>query len=107
MDGRAPCSVPPSTGCLGRFGQDAVVDGEAEPDRWQRFDRAGSRNGWQDMAASAERQHDPALRERLASGGSICGKFCPIMMDKFRLSIKDNHELQNTRTHDVQHLWTL
>ena len=46
-------------------GEDAAVDVEAEPDRWLRFDRTGSRNGWRDMAAFAERHHDAALRERL------------------------------------------
>ncbi|TQC48017.1 hypothetical protein EEB14_17415 [Rhodococcus sp. WS4] len=46
-------------------GEDAAVDVEEEPDRWLRFDRTGSRDGWRDMAAFAERQHDAALRERL------------------------------------------
>lgn len=46
-------------------GEDAVVDVEEEPDRWLRFNRTGSRDGWQDMAAFADRQQDAALRERL------------------------------------------
>ena len=46
-------------------GEDAAIDVEEEPDRWLRFNRTGSRDGWQDMAAFAERQHDAALRERL------------------------------------------
>ncbi len=46
-------------------GEDAAIDVEAEPDRWLRFDRTGSRKGWRDMAAFAARQHDAALRERL------------------------------------------
>ncbi|MEN0134589.1 MAG: UPF0158 family protein [Rhodococcus sp. (in: high G+C Gram-positive bacteria)] len=46
-------------------GEDAAVDVEEDPDRWLRFDRTGSRDGWRDMAAFAERQHDAALRERL------------------------------------------
>jgi hypothetical protein len=46
-------------------GEDAAIDVEEEPDRWLRLNRTGSRNGWQDMAAFAERQHDGALRERL------------------------------------------
>lgn len=52
-------------------GEDAAIDVEAEPDRWLRFDRTGPRDGWRDMAAFAERQHDAALRERLerAIGG--------------------------------------
>ncbi|RZL76165.1 MAG: hypothetical protein EOP32_29790 [Rhodococcus sp. (in: high G+C Gram-positive bacteria)] len=46
-------------------GEDAAVDVEEEPDRWLRFDRTGSRDGWRDMAAFAERHHDAALRKRL------------------------------------------
>ncbi|MET1088844.1 MAG: UPF0158 family protein [Arthrobacter sp.] len=46
-------------------GKDAAIDVEEEPDRWLRLDRTGSANGWRDMAAFAERQHDEALRERL------------------------------------------
>jgi hypothetical protein len=39
-------------------GEAAAVDVEAEPDRWLRFDRTGSRDRWRDMAAYAERQRD-------------------------------------------------
>ncbi|MCA4135323.1 UPF0158 family protein [Arthrobacter sp. M4] len=46
-------------------GDGAAIDVEEEPDRWLRLNRTGSRNGWQDMAAFAERQRDEALRERL------------------------------------------
>jgi len=46
-------------------GEDAVIDVEDDPDRWLWFDRTGSRDGWQDMAAFTGRQRDPALRERL------------------------------------------
>ncbi|TAP39608.1 UPF0158 family protein [Arthrobacter sp. S39] len=46
-------------------GEDAAIEVEEEPDRWLRLNRTGSRNGWHDMAAFAERQHDEALRERL------------------------------------------
>ncbi|WP_342661650.1 IS1096 element passenger TnpR family protein [Rhodococcus ruber] len=59
-------------------GQDAAVDIDAEPDRWLRFDRTDSRDGWRDMAAFAERQHDAALRERLAraiEGRGAFGRF--------------------------------
>lgn len=49
----------------GMVGEDAVIDIEEEPDRWLRFDRTGSRDGWHDMAAFAGRQPDTALRERL------------------------------------------
>ncbi|WP_221176615.1 UPF0158 family protein [Arthrobacter oryzae] len=47
------------------LGEDAAIDVGEEPERWLRVDHTGSRNGWQDMAAFAERQHDEALRERL------------------------------------------
>ncbi|WP_257890495.1 UPF0158 family protein [Rhodococcus sp. USK10] len=59
-------------------GEDAAVDVEAEPDRWLRFDRTGSRDGWRDMAAFAQRQHDSALRERLEQaieGKGAFGRF--------------------------------
>lgn len=46
-------------------GEDVAVDVEADPNRWLRFDCAGSRDGWRDMAAFGERQHDSTLRERL------------------------------------------
>ncbi|WP_009473404.1 UPF0158 family protein [Rhodococcus sp. JVH1] len=59
-------------------GEDAAVDVETEPDRWLRFDRTGSRDGWRDMAAFAERQQDSALRERLEraiEGKGAFGRF--------------------------------
>ncbi|MFD9666830.1 hypothetical protein ACFWAY_35345 [Rhodococcus sp. NPDC059968] len=59
-------------------GQDAAVDVEEEPDRWLRFDCTGSRDGWRDMAAFAERQNDSALRERLEraiEGKGAFGRF--------------------------------
>lgn len=56
-------------------GQDAAVDVEAEPDRWLRFECVGSRDGWRDMAAFAERQRDPALRERLERALHGAGAF--------------------------------
>jgi hypothetical protein len=46
-------------------GEDAAVDVEEDPDRWLRFGRTGSRDGWRDMAAFAERCRDTVLRERL------------------------------------------
>ncbi|MEW1857411.1 hypothetical protein AB0268_12895 [Pseudarthrobacter oxydans] len=58
-------------------GEEAAVDVEAEPDRWLRLNRTGSRNAWEDMAAFAERQHD-ALRERLErviEGKGAFGRF--------------------------------
>lgn len=59
-------------------GEDAAIDVEEEPDRWLRFDRTGSRDGWHDMAAFAERHHDPGLRERLEraiEGRGAFGRF--------------------------------
>ena len=47
------------------LGEDAAIDVEEEPECWLRLNRTGSRTGWQDMAAFAERQPDEALRERL------------------------------------------
>ncbi|MFC9554030.1 hypothetical protein ACFTWF_24660 [Rhodococcus sp. NPDC056960] len=67
------CSTDPRM-----VGEDAAVDVEVEPDRWLRFDRAGSRDGWRDMAAFAERCHDAALRERLEraiEGRGAFGRF--------------------------------
>ncbi len=46
-------------------GEDAAIDVEEEPDRWIYLAGVGSREGWRDMAAFAERQHDQSLRERL------------------------------------------
>lgn len=46
-------------------GEGTAIEVEEEPDRWLRLNHTGSRNGWQDMAAFAERQPDEALRERL------------------------------------------
>ncbi|GAA4472013.1 hypothetical protein GCM10023094_03620 [Rhodococcus olei] len=56
-------------------GENAAVDVEAEPDRLLRFARTGSREGWRDMAAFAERQHDAALRERLERAIEVKGAF--------------------------------
>ncbi|MEU2006531.1 hypothetical protein ACH47B_35725 [Rhodococcus sp. NPDC019627] len=59
-------------------GEDAAVDVEAEPDRWLRFDRTGSRDGWRDMAAFTARQHDATLRarlERAIEGKGAFGRF--------------------------------
>ena len=46
-------------------GEDAAIDVEEDPDRWLRFDRVGSRDGWQDMADFAQRQRETGLRDRL------------------------------------------
>jgi hypothetical protein len=46
-------------------GHDAAIDVEQDPDRWLRLNPAGSRQGWEDMAAFAARQHDQTLRARL------------------------------------------
>lgn len=49
----------------GMVGEDAAIDVDEDPDRWLRFDRTGSRDGWRDMSDFAERQRDAGLRERL------------------------------------------
>jgi len=46
-------------------GEDVAIDVDEEPDRWRWFDRAGSREGWRDMAVFAERQREDATRQRL------------------------------------------
>lgn len=46
--------------------ENAAIDVEEEPDRWLYIPGGDSREGWQDMAAFAERQHDQSMRERLA-----------------------------------------
>ena len=59
-------------------GEDAAIDVEEEPDRWLRFDRTGSRDGWRDMAAFAHRQRDLTLRQRLETaieGKGAFGRF--------------------------------
>lgn len=56
-------------------GEDAVVDVEAEPDRWVWLERAGSREGWEDMEAFALRQRDRALRDRLTRAIEGAGAF--------------------------------
>jgi hypothetical protein len=53
-------------------GEDAAIDVEGDLDRWLRLDRVGSRDGWRDMAAFAERQRDASLRERMEQ--AIAGK---------------------------------
>ncbi|WP_368680843.1 hypothetical protein R1X32_11840 [Rhodococcus opacus] len=45
-------------------GEDAAVDVEAEPDRWLRFDRTGSRDGWRAWQRSPGGAADAALREQ-------------------------------------------
>lgn len=46
-------------------GEDYAVDVEEDPDRWLHVDCLGSRDGWRDMAAFAQRQRSAQLRERL------------------------------------------
>jgi hypothetical protein len=65
-------------------GEAAAIDVEEEPDRWLRLNRTGSRDGWRDMAAFAERQHDQALRERLErviEGKGAFGRFRDLVHD--------------------------
>lgn len=56
-------------------GEDAAIDVDEEPDRWLGFDCVGSRDGWHDMAAFAERQPGAALRERLQQAMEGKGAF--------------------------------
>lgn len=56
-------------------GEDAAIDVEDDPDRWLRFDRTGSQDGWRDMADFAERQRDTGLRERLERAIHGAGAF--------------------------------
>jgi len=56
-------------------GEDVAIDVEEEPNRWLRFERIGSRDGWRDMAAFAERQRDEALRQRLERAIEGTGAF--------------------------------
>ena len=59
-------------------GAEVAIDVDEDPDRWLRFDRTGSRDGWRDMTAFAERQRDVALRERLEKaieGKGAFGRF--------------------------------
>lgn len=66
-------------------GEDGVIDVEDDPERWLRFNRTGSRDGWQDMADFAERQWDSALHERLESaihGGGAFRRFRDLIHDE-------------------------
>ncbi len=56
-------------------GEDAVIDIDAEPDRWIWLERAGSREGWEDMEAFALRQRDHALQDRLIRAIEGAGAF--------------------------------
>lgn len=57
------------------LGQDAAMDVHAPPGRWLRCECTGSRNGWGDMAAFAQRQRDTALREHLQRAIKGAGAF--------------------------------
>lgn len=46
-------------------GEEYAIDVENEPERWLWLHNIGSREGWEDMAAFAERQRDRPLRNRL------------------------------------------
>ena len=56
-------------------GEDAAVDVEAEPDPWVWLERAGSREGWEDMKAFALRQRDHVVRDRLVRAIEGAGAF--------------------------------
>lgn len=65
-------------------GEDVAIDVEADPDRWLRFDRVGSRDGWRDMFDFAQRQRDAGVRERLERAVSGAGAF-----RRFREAVHD------------------
>src|SRR5699024_1792990 len=56
----------------GVVGEDMALDVDTDPDRWLPVEPHGPHHRWQDMAAFAERQQDPTLRERM--GRAIDGK---------------------------------
>jgi hypothetical protein len=56
-------------------GEDAAIDVEEYPDRWLRFDRTGTGDGWRDMADFAQRQQEAGLRERLERAIHGAGAF--------------------------------
>lgn len=56
-------------------GEEAAIDVEDEPDRWLHVDQTGSRHGWHDMAAFAERQRDDLLRTRMQQAMEGKGAF--------------------------------
>jgi hypothetical protein len=56
-------------------GEDAVIDVDAEPDRWAWLERTGSRDAWEDMQEFALRQRDRGLRDRLAQSIEGSGAF--------------------------------
>jgi hypothetical protein len=66
-------------------GEDAAIDVDDDPDRWLRLERTGSRDGWRDMAAFAERQPDTQLRETLLRAIEGKGAF-----RRFRDIVDDN-----------------
>lgn len=57
------------------MGEDAVIDVDAEPDRWAWLERTGSRDAWKDMQEFALRQRDRALRDRLTHAIEVNGAF--------------------------------
>ena len=59
-------------------GEDTAIDVEEEPDRWLRLDCTGSRNGWQDMAAFAGRQHDEGPPGAAGAGDRRQGRLQPV-----------------------------
>jgi hypothetical protein len=54
---------------------DGFIDVDEEPDRWLRIERAGSRAGWEDMAAFATALPVASLRERLEAAIEGKGAF--------------------------------
>lgn len=66
-------------------GDDAAIDVDIEPDRWLRIDNPGSRSGWADMQAFAERQRTTDLRDRLQraiEGTGAFGRFRDVVEEE-------------------------
>ncbi|MEV8024177.1 hypothetical protein [Microbacterium sp. NPDC080220] len=81
-------------------GEDAVIDVEAEPDRRVWLERAGSREGWEDMEAFALRQRDHALRDRLARAIEGAGAF-----RRFRDLVHDEGLAEQWRIYSDDRRW--
>lgn len=66
-------------------GDDLAIDTDKEPERWLWLDRFDARLGWEDMALFGQRQHDPALRERIEraiDGRGAFGRFRDLVHDE-------------------------
>lgn len=81
-------------------GEDAAIDVDEDPDRWLRFHRVGSRDGWEDMSAFAERQHDHDLRARMQRAIEGKGAF-----RRFRDLVHDEGLAQQWDAYSTDRQW--